>query len=136
MSLLSGFKITYKAFRSIIFAVIVIAAVLYIGLYVALSIPSVQRSIKERGEAMASEYLKSKVEIGKLVIVPFSEVRMKDVGIYTPEGEKCIAVTTLGAGINLWKLVYDRKVVITYAELIGLDASISKAISDAPLNIQ
>lgn len=136
MSLSSGFRITYKAFRSIIFAVIVIAAVLYIGLYVALSIPSVQRSIKERGEAIASEYLKSKVEIGKLVIVPFSELRMQDVAIYTPEGEKCISVKTLGAGINLWKLIYNRKVEITYAELIGLNAYISKVNPDSTLNIQ
>lgn len=136
MSLSSGFRITYKAFRSIVFVAIVIAAVLYICLYVALSIPSVQRSIKERGEAIASEYLKSEVEIGKLMIMPFSEVKMQDVGINTPNGDRCISVKTLGAGINLWKLIYDRKVEITYAELIGLDASISKATPDSPLNIQ
>lgn len=136
MSLLSGLKIAYKALRSILFAVILITAVLYIGLYVSLSIPTVQRSIKSKAEAAVSDFLKAKVEIDKLVIMPFSEVRMQGVTIYTPEGDKCICVNTLGAGINLWRLIYNRKVEITYAEVIGLDAKISKLTSDSPLNIQ
>lgn len=126
----------YKYIRTFLFTLILIGVTLYIGLYVALSIPGVQQRIKGVAEREASAFLKSEVKIDRLMIVPFSEVKMKGVNIYTPDCEKCINVNTLGAGINLWRLVSTGKIEITYAELIGLDAKISKSTPESPLNIQ
>ena len=60
---------------------------------------------------------------------------MSDVAVYTPSGEKCLDVGTLGVGIHLWKLIYDNRVEITYAEIIGLDGRIWKKTATSPLNI-
>lgn len=132
---MSALRTTYKVLRSFLFTVIIIAVVIYVGLYIVLSIPSVQRSVKSRVEKETSAFLGSRVEIGSLKIFPFNEVRLSDVDIYTPKNEKCISVGTLGAGIHLWRLIYDQKIEITYAEVIGLDGRVWKETPQSPLNI-
>jgi len=132
---MSALRTTYKVLRSSLFTVIIIAVTIYVGLYIVLSIPNVQRDVKNRVAKEVSVFLGSKVEIGSLKIFPFNEVRLSDVDIYTPKNEKCISVGTLGAGIHLWRLIYDHKIEITYAEVIGLDGRVWKETPQSPLNI-
>ncbi len=132
---MSALRTTYKVLRSLLFTVIMIAVTVYVGLYVVLSIPSVQKAVKGRVEKEASAFIGSKVEIGSLKIFPFNEIRLSDVKIFTPKDEKCIYVGTLGAGIHLWRLVYDREIEITYAEIIGLDGKVWKETPESPMNI-
>lgn len=132
---MSALRTTYKVLRSFMFTVIVIMVTIYVGLYVVLSIPQVQRGVKERVEKETTSFLGSKVEIGDLKIYPFNEVRLSDVKIFTPNGEACITVDILGAGIHLWRLVYDQKIEITYAEVIGLDGRVWRQEASSPLNI-
>ncbi len=113
-----------------------IVAFLYVGIYLLLSIPSVQNVVRKKAEKAVSTYLKSDVKIGSLDIHPFNEVRLSDVVIYTPKKEKCISIETLGAGIHLWRLIYDKKIEITYAEIIGLDGNVWQQKKNDPLNIQ
>jgi len=128
-------RTTYKVLRSFLFTVILVAVTVYVGLYVVLSIPSVQKSVKERVERESSSFLKTKVEVGALKILPFSEVRLSDVVIHTPQGDKCVTVGALGVGINLWRLVYERKIEITYAEIMELDGRVWRQTPKSPLNI-
>ncbi len=51
-------------------------------------------------------------------------------------GDTALRVKRLGAGIMLGKLIFDGRVVISFAELIGVDARLSRDSSSAPLNIQ
>ncbi len=113
-----------------------IVAFIYVGLYLLVSIPYVQGIIKERAEKEVSKLIGSKVEIGNLDIHPFNEIRLNDLKVFTPEGEKCITVNTIGAGIHLWRLFYEGKIEITYAEIIGLDGRIWQQKANDPLNIQ
>ena len=113
---MSAIKKTYKVFRSILFTAIVAAGVLYLALYVLLSIPGIQNSIRSRAEQ----------ELSKLF----------NVNIYTPEGAKCISVETIGAGIHLWHLIKDRKIEITYAQILGLNGKICQKKEGDKLNIQ
>lgn len=128
-------KTTYKIIRSILVVAILVVAMLYIGLYVVLSVPGVQNSIKTKAEKELSLYLKSKVSIKRLYIMPFNELRLKDVEIKTPTGKPCIKISVIGAGIRLWDLISQKKVVVTYAEIVGLDGKIWKETDDSPLNI-
>ena len=121
---MSALRTTYKVLRSFLFTVITIAVAIYVVLYVVLSVPAVQKGVRDVAEREVSAFLGSKVEIGNLKLFPFNEVRLSDVSVYSPDGKKCVYVSTLGAGIHLWRLVYDRKIEITYAEIIGLDAEI------------
>lgn len=126
----------YKVLRSIIFTTVLVVVTLVVALYIALSIPAVQNVIKTRAEHELSGLLKAPVSIGKVDIFPFNEVRLHEVTIYTPVGKRCVSIGRLGAGINLWSLVKDRDIIITYIEIISMNGQIEQATENSPLNIQ
>lgn len=126
----------YKTLRGILFTTIIFVAVVYLALYVILTIPGVQNSISRRVETELEKFLGSDVRIGRLIIKPFNEVVIQNLEVMAPDGSKCLSVETVGAGINLWRLLNDRKIELSYGEIIGLDARISQPEKDAPLNIQ
>lgn len=126
----------YKVVRSVLFATVVAVAILFILLYTALSTPWVTDRIRNVAEQQLTAFFHAPVSIGDADIRPFNEVRLSDVTFTSPEGDKCLTVERLGAGISLWQLLIKRNVVITYAELVGLDAHISQARKDGPYNIQ
>ena len=110
----------YRVLRSVLFIAVVAVVLLFIGLYIVLSVPPVQNYIRKTAEDELTAFLGGDVKIGNVDIIPFNEVRIKNVEFYTPDGEKCIEVSTLGAGIRLWKLIKVRRIEITYAEVLGL----------------
>lgn len=118
------------------FSILLLGALLYLSLYVALSLPPVQRWIKDVAVSEFNSRSDGSLEIGDVDITPFNEVVLTDVRFVSPEGETVVSASTVGAGINLWRLVFRQKIQITYAELIGLDAHIVQPEPDAPLNIQ
>lgn len=125
----------YKTLRTILLATLIVVGTIYVALYVLVSLPSVQQKIKGIAEREASAFLKSDVKVGRLAISPFSEVQLYDVSVFDQHGDSCIDIDKVAAGINLWRLVAKRRVVLTYAEIIGLNARISQPKEGAPLNI-
>ena len=128
-------KLTYKIFRAIVLTAIVMAIVLPAMIYVALSLPFVQNIIKEKCEEVLSEKLGAEVEIGNLDIFPFNRLSLQDVSL-SVDNEKVLSVGRMGASVNLYALLIDRKIVVNYAAVIDLDARIWRETADAPLNIQ
>lgn len=122
--------------RSILFATLAAVAIVFVALYVLVSLPSVQQAIKGRLEREASDFLGASVTARRLEIMPFNEVRLSGVKVLDPQGARCLDVERLAAGISLWQLVKSHRIVITYAELIGMDAHIWQKSPHAPLNIQ
>lgn len=122
--------------RSILFATLAAVATVFVALYVLVSLPPVQQAIKGRLEREASEFLGASVSAERLEIMPFNEVRLSGVKVLDPQGAACLDVERLAAGISLWQLLKTGRTVITYAELIGMDARIWQKAPDAPLNIQ
>lgn len=129
------FRQIYRILRSILFSAILLVGALYLLLYIVLSVPAVQTSIKERAEDELSDFLGSRLKIGSLSIMPFNELKLSDITLYTPEDEKCASVETVGAGINLFKLMAKGEIEITYAEIISLDALITQGKEGGSLNI-
>lgn len=132
---MSAWRSTYKVLRSILFTTIMTVVGIYLVLYVVVSIPLVQDSIKSKVETELGQFLKTKVRIGQLQIIPFNELRVKNLIIYSPDGKECVKAETLGAGIRLWRFISTGIVEITYAELVGFDAHITKESAESPLNI-
>lgn len=117
-------------------SLIVLGVVLYSSLYILLSVPSVQNKVKDKVCREASTFLGGELAIRNLSIRPFSEIILNDVSLASPSGEKCADISAIAAGIDLWTLLTERKIVINYAEIIGLDARLSQAKKGGPLNIQ
>lgn len=129
-------KWPYKLVRSLLMGAVVILFAIPAILYVALSLPSVQRKIADGIETELSRMLTVDVTIGNLSVTPFNRVALQDVAIEDASGKKAITVNRLAAGISLWDFVARNRVVITFAELSGLDGTVYKATPDSPLNIQ
>lgn len=108
---------------------------LFAAIYIALSMPSVQTELRQRAEQELSALLGGKVSIGGVDIMPFNEVRLHSVSIYTPGGERCISAARIGAGLSLWKLATAGELEFTYAEIISLNAALNQAEPGGPLNI-
>ncbi|MDE5839574.1 MAG: hypothetical protein K2H49_01505, partial [Muribaculaceae bacterium] len=129
-------KATYKAVRSIIMVLIMLLVVVYVGLYVSLSVPSVQDRIKKKVCDESSRLLGGKVAMKSLYVYPFSEIMLTGVTLDSPSGERCASIGKVAAGIDLWRLLSDRKIVLNYAEIIGLDVMVYQDSAGSPTSIQ
>ena len=103
----------YRVVRSILFTAVLAVGVLFVGLYVFLQFPPVQQAIKNKAQSELSGFIGGRVNIGDVSIHPFKELVLNDVGIDTPDGEKCVRIDKLGAGLDLWSLIAGRKIIIT-----------------------
>lgn len=126
----------YNALRAIVVTVLVTAVALYAGLYVALLIPSVQQRIKNQSEKVLSEYLGTQVSIDKIDITPFDQLVLHNVLVPDQGGDSLLRVDKLGAGIDLKTLITERRIVVTYGEIIGLHGKVTRPDKDSPTNLQ
>jgi len=133
---MSTTRSVYKVMRSVLFTAIMAVIGLMATLYILVSVPSVQRRIKDRAERELTSLLGGRVSVSAVDILPFNEVRMHGVSLHTPSGERCLSVGRLGAGIDLWTLLVSGEIEIVYAEIISMDARIVQSADGAPLNIQ
>lgn len=133
---MSKVRTIYKVLRSILFTGILFVVGVYVLTYIALSIPYVEKKIKNEVENFAGDYLSTKVIIGDLEVYPFNEVRLHNLTVKDKNGKVCLHVETLGAGITLWRLIFKGEIEITYGEISGMDANIYQSSENAPLNIQ
>lgn len=125
----------YRVLRTVLFSLILTVIGIYALLYVAISLPWVQDKIRQRAEIELSNFLGSDVSIGSVKLKPFDEAVLGDVEIKDLKGRRCVAIEKLGAGINLFLLLSENKIEITYAELLGLDGRVIQDRKGEPLNI-
>lgn len=88
------------------------------------------------GEEELSKLLKTHISIGSLSISPFNQVILHDVLVPDQKGDTIMTIERLGAGFSFYNLILNKRIVFTYAEIIGLHGYISKPTPGSPLNIQ
>lgn len=94
-----------------------------------------QNIIKERCEEELSIFLNVDVSIGNLEITPFNRIKLNDVSL-SKENDTMLKVEEIGAGISIFDLLFDGKIIVNYAELLGMDARVNRKSPTSPLNIQ
>ncbi len=125
----------YKIIRLIAVTLLAIAVLLPASLYVVLSMPFVQNRLTAVAEEQLSQLLGAEVTIEHVDIAPFNRLTAKGVTITDSISTPIASVEQIGAGISLRQLL-KRKLLFNYAEIIGLDAYLSRATPTSPLNIQ
>ncbi len=128
-------KTAYKVFRAFLMVVLLLAIVVPTVLYVALSLSSVQNSIKLSAEKELSRLLGAEVAIDDLGIRPFNRAVLRRIAV-VESGDTVMKVDRIGAGINLYELLFGDKIAFNYAEIIGPDIRIHRDSDSVPLNIQ
>ncbi len=131
----AGYNI-YRVIRSILVTAISAVTGIYVMLYIVLSLPRVQEEVKKIGETELSKLLQTEVTVGKLQISPFNQVVLYDVSVPDQHNDTLLHVDKLGAGISVYNLIAKRRIVITYAEVIGLNGRISRPDPHSPTNLQ
>lgn len=129
-------KRVYKILRSILFTAILAVVGIYTLLYLFLSIPSVQQSIGDIAETELSKLLGTDIKIGDVSLSLKGGVVLKDVDVPCPDKSKFATIEKLGVGIDFWELIIHQKIVITYAEIIGLKGYLKQQEKNTPWNIQ
>lgn len=144
MSHREQWKWVYKVVRSVLFTTIIFVGVLYVSLYVLLSVPSVQNKVREVAEQELSALFGSRLTIDEVSIYPFNEVVVEGVDLFEPSpsgdaggsGPLVAHIDRVGAGISMFNLLFHRRIIITYVELLGLDARLRQDAQGGPLNIR
>ena len=129
-------KGTYNVLRSVVVTSLVAVVALIALAYLLLFLPPVQERLCHEGEKALGEFLNTEVKIGSVSILPFNQVELKDVLVYDQQGDSLLTVGKLGAGIRLKDLIADKRVVITYGEIIGLNGHVTRLDKDSPINMQ
>lgn len=104
-------------------------------MYVLLSAPWIENKVGEIATRELSAMLGSELEIEGVEIYPFNEVSLTGIKLSDPDGLMVAKAEKIACGISLTRLISDHRIVITYAEIIGLDARLWQSAPDAPLNI-
>ena len=129
-------KGTYNVLRSVVVTALVTVVAVVALLYLLLLLPSVQERLCDKGEKALSEYLNTEVNIGSVSITPFNQLELNDVLINDQQGDSLLVIDKLGAGISLKQLIADRRIVVTYGEIVGLDGHVTRPDKDSPTNMQ
>ena len=129
-------RYVYNPIRTILVTTLIVVVVVFAGLYLALSLPAVQNKVRAEGEKALSEYLGTPVSIGRVSIEPFDQVTLNDVLVPDLNGDSMLVVDKLGAGISLFDLISRQKIVLTYAELVGMHAHITRPDKHSDTNLQ
>lgn len=126
----------YKALRMVVVAFLSAAVLLFAALYVVLSLPSVQKEICSEGEKELSKLLGAEVNIGSINISPFHDLVLHEVFVPDQKGDSLLYVDKLGAGVSIYNLIANKRLVFTYGEIIGMKGRVTKATPDSPTNLQ
>ena len=127
---------TYNVVRSVVVTALVTVVAVVALAYLLLLLPPVQRHLCQESEKALIEYLNTDVNIGSVSISPFNQLELKDVLINDQQGDSLLTIGKLGAGISLRDLIADRRLVITYGEIIGLNGHVTRPDKDSPTNLQ
>lgn len=129
-------RYVYNALRTVVVTLIVAFVLAFALPYALLCIPSVQEKIKTEGEKELSDLLKTQVTIDHINISPFNRVVLERVNIPDQQGDSLFAIDKLGAGLSLFNLLTQGRLVFTYGEIIGLHGRITRPDKDSPTNMQ
>ena len=127
---------TYNVLRSVVVTVLVTVVALVALAYLLLLLPPVQQRLCDEGEKALGEFLNTEVNIGSVSISPFNQLELKDVLVNDQQGDSLLTIGKLGAGISLKDLVFDRRIVVTYGEIVGLNGHVTRPDKNSPTNMQ
>ncbi len=129
-------KSIIKIIKILFITLLVIILVIPMGLYVAISLPPIQKKLCQIGENELTNLLGTTVNIESIDITPFNHLSLNNITIDDDNKSNALKISTLGAGIDLYELIKNNQIVISHATIIGLDAKLYKKNASSPINIQ
>ena len=108
---------------------------LLIAVVVLLRVPTVQHFIGSKTADALSEKLGTEVSVGRVDLGFLNRITIDDVNIRDQQGEPLLKASRLSAKIDYLALLKG-KIVVTSAQLFGMNANLYQQTADAPHNFQ
>ena len=108
---------------------------LYVGVVVLLHVPAVQKYLGHQVSEALAQKLGTDVSVGRINLGLLNRVIIDDVEINDQSGRKMLNAARLSAKLDLLPLSQGR-IVITSAQLFGIQASLYQLTPDEPYNFQ
>lgn len=114
---------------------IVVFSVCYIGFYILLNLPSVQRRLASFVSSELEEVLGSEVAIGRVDWGLFNRIIIEDVLLKDQQGEEMLQASRLSAKFEVLPL-FEKKLSISSVQFYGFKINLNKKTPDSPPNYQ
>lgn len=124
-----------KAFKYIVYTVILALVLFYMLGFVLLRTPAVQAYVADTIESTLESKIGSDVEIGMVDLRLFNRVIIDDVLIYDQEKQQLLKAGRISVAIELLPLL-DGKISISSAQLFGTRVHLYQKDAASPLNCQ
>lgn len=128
-------KQIFRVFKYITVSILAILTIVYAGLYLLLSIPSVQQEIRDISERELSRLMETRLTIDQVHVYPFNKATLEGVCLYDQKNDTLLYAQKLMAGFSPFALL-DHQLVFTTAQLFDFKAELYKADPGAKTNFQ
>ena len=134
-----GFSLSLQSILKKVRKITNVALWAVIGLLIAtvvlLRVPTVQQFIGSKTAEVLSEKLGTEVSVGRVDLGFLNRITIDDVDIRDQQGEQLLKASRLSAKIDYLALLKG-KIVVTSAQLFGMNANLYQQTADAPHNFQ
>ena len=106
-----------------------------ITLFLLLKIPAVQRLLGTQVSQVVGKKIGSDVQVGRVGFQLPNRIILDDFLVYDQSHDEMLKASRVSASVSILPLMSD-KIVVTSAQLFGLDAHLVKETPDSPFNFQ
>ncbi|MBQ2980225.1 MAG: translocation/assembly module TamB domain-containing protein [Bacteroidaceae bacterium] len=109
---------------------------LYVFIYLIVSLPSVQDTLRSKAEGLLYETLEVPLTISRIEFSPFNRIELFNVTIPDQQGDTLLFAKKIGVGIALDELILHKRICLYNIQLFGLDANIYRETTSSETNLQ
>lgn len=125
----------YKILRAILATLVALPPVLAVILYILLSLPASQDALRRLAQNKLSELLGTELTIENVDIFPFERIAVSGVTLKDDFGRTAASIADISAGIDVERLILDRRIVVDFVEIDGFEANVYRSSPEGALNI-
>ncbi len=111
-------------------------AFLYALLYLLISQPHIQDSLRSSAINILRERLEVPIDISRIELSPFSRIELFNVIIPDQQGDTLLYAKKIGVGISLNELAVSNRICLNNIQLFGMDANIVQETPTSATNLQ
>ena len=111
-------------------------AAVYVLLYLIISLPSIQDSLRSKAEYELSKLLEVPLAISRIEFSPFNRIELFDVTIPDQQGDTLLYANKIGVGISFEELILNDRICLNNIQLFGMDANIVQETPGSQTNLQ
>lgn len=111
-------------------------AAMYVILYLVISLPNIQDSLRSKAEDELSKLLEVPLTISRIEFSPFNRIELFNVTIPDQQGDTLLYANKIGVGISLDELILNNRICLNNIQLFGMDANITQETPTSDTNLQ